>query len=119
MEAVVLGELRQNAASQLVSRYDIEHVEMYGSARKHGVDDADIDHAVHHAVVVADQDDGKVLYLGPDRATNFLEVVAVRRHVPVRLDPELRKALDDRAIEEHTTASDIVREALRRYLRAG
>jgi hypothetical protein len=80
MEAVVLGEVRQNAASQIVSRYDIEYVEMYGSARKHGVDDADIDHAVHHAVVVADQDDGKVLYLGPDRATNFLEVVAVRRH---------------------------------------
>jgi hypothetical protein len=39
--------------------------------------------------------------------------------LPVRLDPELRKALDDRADEEHTTASDIVREALRRYLRAG
>jgi hypothetical protein len=39
--------------------------------------------------------------------------------LPVRLDPELRKALDDRAVEEHTTASDIVREALRRYLRAG
>jgi hypothetical protein len=39
--------------------------------------------------------------------------------LPVRLDPELRKALDDRAVEEHTTASDIVREALRRYLKAG
>lgn len=38
---------------------------------------------------------------------------------PVRLDPELRKALDARAVEEHTTASDIVRKALRRYLKAG
>ena len=36
--------------------------------------------------------------------------------LPVRLDPELRKALDDRAAAEHTTASDVVREALRRYL---
>lgn len=37
--------------------------------------------------------------------------------LPVRLDPELRKALDDRAVEEQTTASDVVREALRRYLK--
>jgi len=37
--------------------------------------------------------------------------------LPVRLDPELRKALDARAAAEHTTASDVVREALRRYLK--
>jgi hypothetical protein len=37
--------------------------------------------------------------------------------LPVRLDPELRQALDDRAAAEHTTASDVVREALRRYLK--
>ena len=37
--------------------------------------------------------------------------------LPVRLDPELRKALDDRAAAEQTTASDIVRAALRRYLK--
>lgn len=36
---------------------------------------------------------------------------------PVRLDPELRKALDHRAATDHTTASDVVREALRRYLK--
>ena len=30
--------------------------------------------------------------------------------LPVRLDPELRKALDDRAAEQ-TTASEVVREA--------
>ena len=39
--------------------------------------------------------------------------------LPVRLDPELRKAVDDRAVAEHTTASDVVREALRQYLTAG
>lgn len=32
--------------------------------------------------------------------------------LPVRLDPELRKALDDRAVSEETTASHVVREAL-------
>ena len=38
--------------------------------------------------------------------------------LPVRLDPELRQALDDRASTDNTTASDVVREAaLRRYLK--
>jgi hypothetical protein len=36
--------------------------------------------------------------------------------LPVRLDPELRQALDERASTDNTTASDVVREALRRYL---
>lgn len=35
----------------------------------------------------------------------------------LRRRPELRQALDDRAAAEHTTASDVVREALRRYLK--
>jgi len=54
-------------------------VDLYDSARKHGVDDADIRHAVEHALVAAEDDDGKVLYLGPDRAGNMLEVVTVTR----------------------------------------
>ena len=37
--------------------------------------------------------------------------------LPVRLEPELRNAVDDRAAKDHTTASDIVREALREYLK--
>jgi hypothetical protein len=52
-------------------------VEIFASARKHGIDDFDIEHAVEHALAAGDQDDGKVLYLGPDRAGNLLEVVAV------------------------------------------
>jgi predicted transcriptional regulator len=39
--------------------------------------------------------------------------------LPVRLDPELRRAVDERATAEHTTASDVVREALRRFLKVG
>ncbi|MGY6499315.1 MAG: CopG family ribbon-helix-helix protein [Acidimicrobiales bacterium] len=38
---------------------------------------------------------------------------------PVRLDPELREALDHRAKHDDTTASEVIREALRRYLQAG
>jgi hypothetical protein len=37
--------------------------------------------------------------------------------LPVRLDPELRQALDDRAAADDSTASEVVREALRRYLK--
>ncbi len=35
---------------------------------------------------------------------------------PVRLDPELRAALAERADAEHTSASDIIRQALRAWL---
>lgn len=54
-------------------------MEIYRSARKHGVTDHDIEHAVKHALVIAEADDGKALYLGPDRAANLLEVVSVLR----------------------------------------
>ena len=37
----------------------------------------------------------------------------------VRLDPELSEALHDRAQREGRTSSDIIRDALRRYLKAG
>jgi len=36
--------------------------------------------------------------------------------VPVRLDPDLRQAVEDRAESEHTTTSEIIRQALRRFL---
>ena len=36
--------------------------------------------------------------------------------VPVRLDPELRAAVEARANADDTTTSEIIREALRRYL---
>ena len=36
--------------------------------------------------------------------------------LPVRLDPELRRAVDDRAEADHVTASDVVRDAIRHYL---
>ena len=36
--------------------------------------------------------------------------------VPVRLDAKLRAAVEARAANDQTTASDVTREALRRYL---
>lgn len=38
--------------------------------------------------------------------------------VPVRLDPELRAALAARADADHTSASDVIRQALRAWLDA-
>lgn len=38
--------------------------------------------------------------------------------VPVRLDPELRSRLDDRAQHDDITASELIRRALRAYLDA-
>lgn len=36
--------------------------------------------------------------------------------VPVRLDPDLKVAVEARAKADHTTTSEIIREALRRFL---
>lgn len=36
--------------------------------------------------------------------------------VPVRLDPDLKQALEARAATDHTTPSEIIRQALRRFL---
>lgn len=36
--------------------------------------------------------------------------------VPVRLDPELKRAVEARANAEHRSASEIIREALRHFL---
>ncbi|MGI8776038.1 MAG: ribbon-helix-helix domain-containing protein [Acidimicrobiales bacterium] len=74
----------------------------------------------------------EVLERMADEAEGGLDITKLRRRpgrpamgsgpaetFPVRLDPELRRAVDDRAAADRTTASDVVREALRRYLKAG
>jgi uncharacterized DUF497 family protein len=54
-------------------------VEVHGSARRHGIEDDDIVHAVDNALVVEDagEDPDRYLVLGPDRAGNLLEVVVL------------------------------------------
>lgn len=39
--------------------------------------------------------------------------------LPVRLEPELREAVARKAAADHTTASEVVRSALRQYLKVG
>ena len=78
-------------------------VEIHRSARRHGVDDDDITHAIAHRLVVddLDEDPDRWLVLGPDRAGNLLEVVVlisidgnefVIHAMPMR--PKYRKLLE-------------------------
>jgi len=49
------------------------------SARRHGIQDADIDHAVRYATVVEEVADDPVRYLlvGPGRSENLLELIVL------------------------------------------
>lgn len=49
------------------------------SARMHGIADADIEHAIEHAMTIESQDDDTRLYLGPARSAKLLEVVTIVR----------------------------------------
>jgi hypothetical protein len=52
---------------------------IHAAARKHGISDADIRHAVSHAMRVENSEDWTRLYLGPGRDASLLEVITVRR----------------------------------------
>ena len=56
-------------------------MEIHQSARRHGIPAVDISHAVDHALVVvdvdADADPPKILVIGPDTASNLLEVMVL------------------------------------------
>jgi hypothetical protein len=57
--------------------YYNKRVEIHGSARKHGVADQDILHAIDHALALEDagEDPDRWLLIGSDTAGNLLEVV--------------------------------------------
>ena len=54
-------------------------MEIHPSARRHGIADDDILHAIEHSLVVDDlgEDPDRWLVIGPDRAVNLLEVVVL------------------------------------------
>ena len=54
-------------------------MDIHPSARKHGIADEDIRHAVTNAMTIDDQDDDTRLYLGPARNADLLEVVTILR----------------------------------------
>jgi hypothetical protein len=53
--------------------------EIYPSAFKHGVTEADIKHALKHPIQIIDQDDGSRLYLGAGTDAELLEVITIPR----------------------------------------
>jgi hypothetical protein len=59
--------------------YYNKRVEIHRSARKHGVADPDILHAIDHALALEDagEDPDRWLLIGPDTAGNLLEVVVM------------------------------------------
>lgn len=54
-------------------------MEIHPSARKHGIADEDIAHAINNAMAIDDQEDDVRLYLGPARNGNLLEVGTIIR----------------------------------------
>jgi hypothetical protein len=64
--------------SGIFSYYN-KDVEIHESARKHGVADQDILHAIDHALAIEDagDDPDRWLIIGPDIAANLLEVVVM------------------------------------------
>jgi hypothetical protein len=54
-------------------------VEIHRSARRHGITDDDILHAIEHSLLVEDlgEDPDRWLVIGPDRAANLLEIVVL------------------------------------------
>lgn len=78
-------------------------MEIHPSARRHGITDEDILHAIEHSVVVEDlgEDPDRWLVIGPDHAANLLEIVLlitsdgdelIIHAMPLR--PAYRKLLD-------------------------
>jgi hypothetical protein len=72
-------------------------VEIHSSARRHGIADDDILHAIEHAMVVDDlgEDPDRWLVIGPDRATNLIEVIVL---VTAKGDEVIIHAMSLRAV---------------------
>jgi uncharacterized DUF497 family protein len=63
-------------------------VEVTPSARKHEVEDADIQHAWRNALRLVEYEylgEDRLLVIGPDRHGRLLELVAVPAQAPVRI----------------------------------
>lgn len=63
-------------------------MEVRQSARRHGIDDADILHAWNNAIRLVEYDyqgEDRLLIIGPDQHGRLLEVVAVPAAEPVRI----------------------------------
>lgn len=63
-------------------------MEIRGSARKHGITHAEIEHAWHHAIRLVEYEyngQERLLVIGPDQHGRLLELVAVPADEPTRI----------------------------------
>ena len=63
-------------------------MEIRGSARKHGITDAEIEHAWRHAIRLVEYEyngQERLLVIGPDQHGRLLELVAVPADEPTRI----------------------------------
>lgn len=63
-------------------------MEILGSARKHGITDAEIEHAWRHAIRLVEYEyngQERLLVIGPDQHGRLLELVAVPADEPTRI----------------------------------
>ena len=74
----VQRECAEDPSGAAFSYYN-KRVEIHGSARRHGVANQDILHAIEHALAIEDagEDPDRWLVIGPDTAANLLEVVVM------------------------------------------
>jgi Ribbon-helix-helix protein, copG family len=83
---------------------------IHGTSNGYPITDAVIDRLVTEA---EDGYDIALLKPRPGRKSIGLTAAEV---VPVRLNPELKLAVEQRAAADKTTSSDIIRQALREFL---
>ena len=83
----------------------------YGISRGRVIDDEEIERLAAEAE--AGYDPGTLRRRGGRQPMG----TAPAEVVPVRLDPELKSAVEQRAELDHTTTSEVIRQALRSYLR--
>lgn len=62
------------------AREEVEEPVIVESAHRHGVAEEDMLHALRFAIVHVRQDDDMVMFIGPDRAGNLVEVGVVTWH---------------------------------------
>jgi Ribbon-helix-helix protein, copG family len=82
----------------------------HGTSRGHVIDDDTIE------TLAAEAEAGYDVTKLRRRGGRQLMGTAPAEVVPVRLDPDLRDAIERRAEADHTTASDIIRTAIRQFL---
>ena len=83
---------------------------MVGTSRGRPINDADIKRMAAEAEAGYDVAEVRLRVGRPSMGSGPAGVV------PVRLDPELRAAVEARAAADETTTSEVIREALRHFL---